>query len=79
MRRALAHAVNVPEMIVALYGHEMPQSTGIFTPKMWFFDSAVKPLVYDPEEARRLLAEAGWKPGEDGILQRMVSALLSPS
>ncbi len=70
VRRALAHAVNVPEMIkYILYGHGV-QSTGIFTPKMWFFDPNVRPFVYDPEKARQLLAEAGWKPGKDGILEK---------
>ena len=45
VRRALAHAVNVPEMIkYILYGHGV-QSTGIFTPKMWFFDPNVRPFV----------------------------------
>ena len=70
VRRALAHAVNVPEMIkYILYGHGV-QSTGIFTPKMWFFDPNVHPFAYDPEKARQLLAEAGWKPGKDGILEK---------
>ena len=68
--RRLAHAVNVPEMVkYILYGHGV-QSTGIFTPKMWFFDPNIKPFVYDPEKARQLLAEAGWKPGKDGILEK---------
>jgi ABC-type transport system substrate-binding protein len=70
VRRALAHAVNVPEMVkYILYGHGV-QSTGIFTPKMWFFNPNVKPFAYDPEKARQLLAEAGWKPGKDGILEK---------
>jgi ABC-type transport system substrate-binding protein len=70
VREALAHAVNVPEMVkYILYGHG-EQSTGIFTPKMWFFDPNIKPFAYDREKARQLLAEAGWKPGKDGILER---------
>ena len=70
VRQALAHAVNVPEMVkYILYGHGV-QSTGIFTPKMWFFNPDVKPFVYHPEKARQLLAEAGWKPGKDGILEK---------
>jgi peptide/nickel transport system substrate-binding protein len=52
-----------------LYGHGL-QSTGIFTPQMWFFDPAITPLAHDLEKARQLLAEAGWKPGPDGILQK---------
>lgn len=68
VRRALAHAVNVPELIrYVLYGYGV-QSTGIFTPQMWFFDAGVEPLGYDPERARELLAEAGWRPGPDGVL-----------
>jgi hypothetical protein len=70
VRRALAHAVNVDQMIrYVLYGYG-EQSTGIFTPEMWFFNPAVKPFTYDPEKARQLLAEAGWKPGPDGILEK---------
>lgn len=68
VRRALAHAVNIPDMIrYIIYGHGV-QSTGIFTPGMWFFNPDVAPYTYDPAASRRLLAEAGWKPGPDGIL-----------
>ncbi len=67
VRQALAQAVNVPQMIkYIIYGRGV-QSTGIFTPQMWFFDPSVKPLPYDPEAARKLLDEAGWKVGPDGI------------
>jgi len=70
VRRALAHAVNVPEMVkYIIYGHG-EQSTGIFAPQMWFFNPNIKPLDYDPEKAKALLAEAGWVPGPDGILQK---------
>ncbi len=67
VRRALAHAVNIDQMIrYILYGYGT-QSTGIFTPEMWFFNPRVRPLAYDPESARQLLDEAGWVPGKDGI------------
>ncbi len=67
VRLALAHAVNVEQMIrYVLYGYGS-QSTGIFTPEMWFFNPRVRPFGYDPEKARRLLDDAGWKPGPDGI------------
>jgi ABC-type transport system substrate-binding protein len=70
VRQALAHAVNVPEMVkYILYGHGV-QSTGIFTPRMWFFDPNIKPFVYDPKKARQLLAEAGWKAGKGGVLEK---------
>ena len=67
VRRALAQAVNVPQMIkYIIYGRGV-QSTGIFTPLMWFFDPSVKALPYDPAAARVLLDAAGWKVGPDGI------------
>jgi ABC-type transport system substrate-binding protein len=70
VRRALAQAVDVPSMVrFILYGHGL-QSTGLFTPQMWFFNQDIKPFAYDPDKARALLAEAGWKPGPDGILQK---------
>lgn len=67
VRQALAQAVNVPQMIkYIIYGRGV-QSTGIFTPQVWFFDPSVKPIPYDPAAARNLLDEAGWKVGPDGI------------
>jgi len=67
VRQAMAMAVNVPQMIkYIIYGRGV-QSTGIFTPQVWFFDPSVKPLPYDPAAARKLLDEAGWKVGPDGI------------
>ncbi len=70
VRRALAQGVNVPAMIQYLLYSYGVQSTGIFTPQMWFFDPAIQPIAYDPAAARAALAEAGWKPGPDGILQK---------
>lgn len=67
VRQALAQAVNIPQMIKYIIYGRGTQSTGIFTPKMWFFDPNVQPLPYDPAAARALLDQAGWKPGADGI------------
>lgn len=70
VRRALAHGVNVPEMVkYILYGYGV-QSTGIFTPQMWFYNPNVVPYTYDIEIAKKLLDEAGWKVGPDGIRQK---------
>jgi ABC-type transport system substrate-binding protein len=67
VRQALAHAVDIPSMVkYILYGHGI-QSTGIFTPQMWFFNPHVVPYTYNPEKAKALLDEAGWVPGPDGI------------
>ena len=68
-RRALCHAVNVPQIVkYVLYG-QGEQSRGTFSPVMWYANEDVEPFRHDPEKARELLAEAGWEPRpEDGIL-----------
>lgn len=70
VRQALAHAVDVGSIIqYVLYGNGT-QSTGNFPPKMWFFNADVKPFAYDPELSKKMLAEAGWTPGTDGMLAK---------
>ncbi len=69
VRQALAHAVNVPQIIkYVLYGQGV-QSNGTYPPQMWFANPDLEPFTYDPDRARRLLAEAGWKDkDEQGFL-----------
>jgi len=71
VRRALAHGVNVPQIIeYILYGQGI-QSNGTFPPQMWFADPDLMPYRYDPTRARELLAEAGWSDSDgDGWLDR---------
>ena len=68
VRRALNHAIDAPTIIKeVLQGYAAP-ATGQFPPSSWAYDPSVKPYAYDPARARALLAEAGFKPGADGIL-----------
>lgn len=71
VRRALGRAIHKKELIdVALLGHGRV-ATGPFLPGSWAHDPAIPETPFDPAEARRLLAEAGWadKNG-DGILEK---------
>ncbi|HEY2995785.1 MAG TPA: peptide-binding protein [Methylomirabilota bacterium] len=70
VRRALNHAIDAPTIIKeVLQGYAAP-ATGQFPPSSWAYDPSVKPYAYDPARARALLAEAGFKPGADGILAK---------
>jgi peptide/nickel transport system substrate-binding protein len=68
VRRALNHAVDVPSIVREVLQGYAAISTGQFPPASWAFDPGVKPYAYDPNRAKALLAEAGFKPGPDGIL-----------
>ena len=43
---------------------------GPFLPNSPQHNPALQPIPYDPEAAKKLLADAGWKPGDDGVLTR---------
>jgi peptide/nickel transport system substrate-binding protein len=69
VRLAINHAANIDGYIKSL------QAGGDRTPgnvnKLAFgFDPTVQPYEYDPNKAKELLAQAGWKPGSDGILEK---------
>jgi peptide/nickel transport system substrate-binding protein len=68
VRRAITHAINKQDIIDGvLRGYGTP-CTGPFPPESWAFNSDVRDLLYDPGKARSILKEAGWEPGEDGVL-----------
>ena len=70
VRRALAHAVDVPSIIKFIYYGYAEQSHGTFPPMMWFANPDVQVFDYDPKKAEQLLDEAGWIRGPDGVRAR---------
>jgi ABC-type transport system substrate-binding protein len=70
VRRALAMVIDVDSLIEnVLYG-EAQRVSGPYYASTVFYNPATPLVPYDPEGAKRLLAEAGWRPGADGILQK---------
>jgi peptide/nickel transport system substrate-binding protein len=71
VRRAFTHAINREEIVqYVLYGLGTV-ATGPFPNHLWYCNPNVKPLPYDPQKARQILSEAGWKDTNgDGILDR---------
>jgi peptide/nickel transport system substrate-binding protein len=71
VRRALNLTIDRRAIVDALlYGHgEAGVSTS--TPLHWIYDDRYRDLAVEPDldRARRLLAEAGWTPGPDGVLR----------
>ncbi|HTX58236.1 MAG TPA: peptide ABC transporter substrate-binding protein [Verrucomicrobiae bacterium] len=74
VRRAIAEAVNWRYIDDTVYrGVNVLAVSDIF-PQSWAAPH-LPPYRYDPQDARRLLAQAGWRPGGDGILHKGALAL----
>lgn len=63
VRRALNHAVDVPTLLTTLFAGRGVPSAGALPPGIAGYDSTRAPYSYDPSEAKRLLAEAGYPNG----------------
>ena len=64
VRRAMAHAANIPLVLKNLPYGLSKQASGIFQPGAWMYNEQVQLLPYDLDKARALLDEAGWKVNE---------------
>lgn len=64
VRRAIAHAIDYDEIVNQLHGGFAIQASSLLHPGMFGFDAEVsKPIKHDVNEAKRLLAEAGYPDG----------------
>jgi ABC-type transport system substrate-binding protein len=70
VRRALGMAIDVDELITYLLYGEGKRVTGPFPQNTEWYNPAIKPLPYDPEGARRLLEEVGWRLNREGWLEK---------
>ena len=67
VRQALLYAIDRKTMTDKLFAGLQPVANSFVNPLDPFFDKATPTYAFDPGKAKALLAEAGWKPGADGI------------
>ncbi|MES3038298.1 MAG: peptide ABC transporter substrate-binding protein [Bdellovibrionota bacterium] len=70
VRQALVYAINREDLTKSLFEGRQPVSIHFLSPKdPWFTDdpTKIKTYKYSRRDAEKLLDEAGWKPGPDGI------------
>ena len=69
VRQAIAHAIHKKEIIDGVLFGLGQEATGPYKPGTWVHNPDVKRYPFDPEKAKALLAEAGWK-ARDGVLEK---------
>lgn len=72
VRQALSMAVNVPAIVENIMEGAAVPAKGYLAPSVFGFKDMElsKRFPFDLKKAKSLLAEAGWKPGPDGILAK---------
>jgi len=70
VRQALTHAINKQEIVEGVLLGLGQEATGPYKPGTWFYNPDVPKFPYDPQQAKALLAEAGWRPNSQGILEK---------
>ena len=60
LRQAIAHAIDREALIKYLFGARARPAEAIFPSTHWAGNGKLKPVTYDPDTARRLLAELGY-------------------
>lgn len=70
VRRAISHAINRDDLVSGVLLGQGVAAFGPFKPGTWAYHPDLKPVEQNREEALRLLTEAGYTKGPDGILQK---------
>ena len=70
VRQALLHAVNTQEIVATLFSANYPAARSVIASTAAGFVDLSAKLAYDPALSARLLDEAGWKLGADGIREK---------
>jgi ABC-type transport system substrate-binding protein len=73
IRKAMNLAINRDELVTLLGGLAKP-AVGQFTPGHPWFGNPTFKIKYDPAEAKRLLAEAGYSPSKPVKVKALISA-----
>jgi peptide/nickel transport system substrate-binding protein len=67
VRQALSHLVNKQQIIDTIYKGIGKPANGPIVPGMWAYSPDIMSYDYNPDKAKQLLDDAGWKVGADGV------------
>ena len=67
VRKALQHATNRQAISEGIFYGLEPAADTLYSPTVPYCDVDLEPYAYDTDEAARLLDEAGWVMGSDGV------------
>ena len=71
VRRAMTLGTDRETLVESIWGDLARPISSPIPPDTWAWSDEVEPLPYDPEEARRLLAAAGWEDADgDGVREK---------
>jgi peptide/nickel transport system substrate-binding protein len=63
VRKAVSHAIDRKALIQGLYHGQAVEASGPYHTTHWCHNPELKPVTFDPELSKKLLAEAGYKKG----------------
>ena len=64
VRRAIAMAVDADTLIQGIYNGNAIRENGIIPTGIWGHNDALEGFSYNPDEAKKILADAGYKEGQ---------------
>lgn len=70
VRKAINHAINKDLIVATVLAGTQVRADTLFAPTVPYADVDLKPYAFDPALARRLLDDAGWLLGKDGIRRK---------
>ncbi len=77
VRRALAHLLNVDEIIETVHNGLVERIVSPILPMMLGYNDQLKPIPFNVDNAKALLAQAGWQDSNNnGIVDKMIDGEL---
>ncbi len=71
VRQAISYALNKEEIVDGVLMGLGVVANGPYKPGSWYYNPKVKPYPYDPNKARDMLAQSGWRDTDgDGVLDK---------
>lgn len=70
VRQAIYMGIDKESWITDVYYSMAKRTLSYLAPEHWAYNTSLKDPGYDPEKAKQILDEAGWKPGSDGFREK---------